>query len=104
MFDFRNLEVYKKAKALSKEILHLLKQNKYLDPYLRSQLKRDLISIVINIAEGTGKFSKKDKANFYILSRGSVYKCFSLFEIILDEGGITKDKCKCFYEKYKNYI
>jgi four helix bundle protein len=34
---------------------------KNIDPYIRNQLKRASISAVINIAEGSGKFSKADK-------------------------------------------
>jgi len=40
MFDFENLDVYKKAKELNKEILRFLKENKYIDSYLRDQLRR----------------------------------------------------------------
>ena len=99
MFDFENLDVYKKAKELNKEILRFLKENKYIDSYLRDQLRRASISMVINIAEGSGKFSKADKKNFYIIARGSVYECVSLFEIILEEKQITEDLSKDFYRK-----
>ncbi len=99
MFDFENLEVYKKAKELNKEILRFLRDNKSIDSYVRDQLKRASISIVINIAEGSGKFSKPDKRNFYFISRGSVYECVSLFEIITDEKHISQKKFQYFYSK-----
>ena len=101
MFDFENLEVYKKAKELSKETLKFLKENRQIDAYIRDQLKRAVISIVINIAEGSGKFSKADKRNFYTISRGSVYECVSLFELILDENGIAEEKFADFYQKFE---
>ncbi|MFH0947758.1 MAG: four helix bundle protein [Elusimicrobiota bacterium] len=47
MFDFENLDVYKKSKELNKEILKFLKDNKGIDYYLRDQLHRASISIVI---------------------------------------------------------
>ena len=100
MFDFENLDVYKKAKKLNKEILKFLRQNK-IDPYLKDQLRRASISIVINIAEGSGRFSKAGKRNFYIISRGSVYECVSLFEIILEENKIIQSKFCYFYQKYE---
>jgi|TARA_Y100000294_G_scaffold77903_1_gene73282 four helix bundle protein len=56
---------------------------------------------VINIAEGSGKFSKPDKRNFYIISRGSVYECVSLFELIFDENQIHKEKFNDFYQKFE---
>ena len=99
MFDFENLDVYKKAKELNKEILRFLKENKQIDSYVRDQLRRASISMVINIAEGSGKFSKADKKNFYIIARGSVYECVSLFEIILEEKQMTDDLFRDFYCK-----
>jgi len=56
---------------------------------------------VINIAEGSGKFSKADKRNFYIISRGSVYECASLLELIFDENQISKEKFIDFYQKFE---
>lgn len=99
MFDFENLEVYKKAKQLTKEILKFLKENKKINSYLRDQLYRAVISIVINIAEGSGRFSKADKKNFYIIARGSVYECVSILEIILEENQISKNQFDYFYQK-----
>jgi len=101
MFDFENLDVYKKAKELNKDILIFLKEkeNKLVDSYIKGQLRRASISIVINIAEGSGKFSKADKRNFYIIARGSVYECVSLFEIIQEENQISKEKFQYFYQK-----
>ena len=101
MFDFEKLEVYKKSKELNKEILKFLKNNKNINYYLRDQLRRSSISIVINIAEGSGKFSKADKKNFYTIARGSVYECVSLLEIILDENQSYKEKYLYFYQKYE---
>jgi len=101
MFDFQNLDVYRKAKELNKEVLKFLKGNKQIDSYIRDQLKRASISIVINIAEGSGKFSKADKRNFYTISRGSVYECVSLLELIFDENQITKERFDDFYQKFE---
>jgi four helix bundle protein len=101
MFDFEKLEVYKKAKDLNKEVSIFLRENKYIDNYIREQLKRASISIIINIAEGSGKFSKADKRNFYTISRGSVYECVSLLELILDENHIERAKFDYFKNQYE---
>ena len=99
MFDFEKLDVYRNAKELNKEILKFLRDNKHIDSYMRDQLRRASISVVINIAEGSGKFSKPDKRNFYTIARGSVYECVSLFEIISEEKQITEENYKDFYWK-----
>ena len=101
MFDFEKLYVYNKAKELNMEVLKFLKENRQIDCYVRDQLRRASISIVINIAEGSGKFSKADKKNFYTISRGSAYECVSLFEIILEENQLTGDQFKEFYQKFE---
>lgn len=101
MFDFENLNVYKKAKELNKEILKFLRENKQIDSYIRDQLKRASISIVINIAEGSGKFSKADKRNFYTIARGSTYECVSLLELIFSENQISKERFDDFYAKFE---
>lgn len=101
MFDFEKLDVYKKAKELNKEVLRFLKENKQIDFYVRNQLHRASISIVINIAEGSGKFSRADKKNFYTTARGSTYECVSLFEIIAEENQINKKRFQDFYYKFE---
>lgn len=101
MFDFENLNVYKKTKELNKEVLRFLKDTKSIDSYLRDQLRRASISMVINIAEGSGKFSKADKRNFYTTARGSTYECVSLFEIIFEEKQIEQGEFKYFYDKFE---
>ncbi|MFH1408005.1 MAG: four helix bundle protein [Patescibacteria group bacterium] len=90
MFDFHNLNVYKKAKESNHNIFLFLKRGTFIDKYLQDQLKRASISVVINIAEGSGKLSKPDRRNFYTIARGSVYECVSLLEIIEEEYSITK--------------
>ncbi len=48
--------------------------------------------MVINIAEGTGKLSKRDKKNFYVISRGSAFECASLLDILSDEGILAAEQ------------
>lgn len=101
MFDFHNLDVYYKAKDLNREVLRFVRQNKHIDSYVRDQLRRASISMVINIAEGSGKFSKAEKRNFYTISRGSAYECVSLFEIIREENQLTEEEYRGFYQKFE---
>lgn len=60
MFDFQKLEVYQIAKAFHKDIRPLLKEIST-DKYLNDQLLRTSMSVMLNIAEGSGRFSKPDK-------------------------------------------
>jgi len=99
MFDFEKLDIYHKAKNLNKEILKFIQDNKLINSYVKDQLRRASVSVVINIAEGSGKFSKADKRNFYTIARGSTYECVSLFDIISEEEQISKEQFQDFYQK-----
>jgi four helix bundle protein len=63
----------------------------------KDQLERAAFSIMLNIAEGTGRFTKPDKRNFYIIARGSVFECVAIFDYINDQKAIGEEKYKAFY-------
>ena len=84
MFDFENLEVYKKAKAFNTEINSSILRNDNLDSVVKNQLRRASLSIVLNIAEGSSRFSKPDRKNYSVIARGSVFECAAIFDILKD--------------------
>ena len=89
MFDFEKLIVYKKAKEFNKEVLNYLDSTD-IDKVTYDQLRRASFSIMLNIAEGTGRFTKRDRRNFYVISRGSVFECVAIFDYLQDVGKIEK--------------
>ena len=62
MFDFEKLEVYKKAKTFNSTIRQIIKESR-LDSSSKDQLRRASFSIVLNLAEGSGRFSRADRSN-----------------------------------------
>ena len=56
---------------------------------LTSQIKRSSVSITSNIAEGFGRNSRKDKLQFYAISKGSLYEAESQLRVALDLNYIT---------------
>lgn len=88
MFPYENLEVYKKAYAANQIVYRLLKGNKSIPGYAKDQLGRASLSIMLNIAEGSAKFSNKDRRNFYVTARGSVFECAALVSFLCEEGEI----------------
>jgi len=83
MFDFEKLDVYKKAKAFNAEIRQFIKESN-LDPTTKDQLRRASFSIVLNLAEGSGRFSKADRKNFFIIARSSVFECVATLDVLKD--------------------
>ena len=49
--------------------------------YLADQLQRAALSIVLNIAEGAGKFSPADKAILYTRARASATESAAVFDV-----------------------
>jgi four helix bundle protein len=91
MFAYEKLEVYKKAKAVNSLIYQFLKNDKNLPGYLKNQLGRAALSIVLNIAEGAGKFSLKDRRNYLVTARGSAFECAAIIDVLQTENEITAE-------------
>jgi len=91
MFSYEDLRVYKKAFEANQKVYRVLKENKVIPSYTKNQLGRASLSIMLNIAEGSAKFSNRDRRNFYVTARGSVFECASLVSFLSDEHEITNE-------------
>jgi len=82
-FEFRNIDIYKKANLFHKQIKKILNDNEA-DRVISDQLNRASLSIILNVAEGYGRFHKADKRNFYVNSRASLNECVACLDVIFD--------------------
>ncbi len=89
MFDFQKLEVYKKAKQFHVDCKQII-LNRELDKYVVDQLGRASFSVPLNIAEGSGKFSKADRRNFFVIARASLFECIAVLDILSDDDVISE--------------
>ncbi len=46
------------------------------------------MSITLNIAEGTSRFSNADRKHFYTIARGSLYECVAILDLLIKENTI----------------
>ena len=97
MFGFEKLLVYQKAREFNLEIRKKVLSNEKLDRVSRDQLRRAAMSIMLNIGEGTSRFSNADERNFYVIARGSVFECVSILDLLGAEKTISADQQKYFY-------
>jgi len=85
--SFRELEVWKKAMDLTDRVYDLLsdfpKEERFA---LGDQLRRAVVSIPSNIAEGFGRETHKEFAHFLAIARGSLYEVDTQIEIALRRG------------------
>ena len=58
------------------------------DKMVVDQLNRASLSIILNIAEGSGKFSNPDRKKFFIIARASIFECVAILDILHDENKI----------------
>lgn len=73
---FRELEVWKKSHELVLNIHVITGSFPANEKYrLTDQLVRACMSIAMNIAEGSGRRTRKDFIHFLVMSRGSVEEC-----------------------------
>ena len=78
MNSFRKLNVYIRAKELVREVYELIKKFPREEQYaLCDQLRRAVISVPSNIAEGSGRQSAKDQMHFYTIAYGSLMEVLS---------------------------
>lgn len=85
MRNFRELEIWKDARELVKEIYRFTNQLPDSEKFgLISQINRCSVSIPANIAEGCAKNSQKDFVRFLQMSLGSAYELESHIILCLD--------------------
>lgn len=90
--SFEELEVWKKARDLRKQISSVTKTFPKEETYrLADQLLRSSRSISANIAEGFGRFHHQENIQFCRIARGSLYETLEHIICAVDENYITKE-------------
>jgi four helix bundle protein len=78
-FLFEKLEVYKRSIRFVVEILGVCREIRHKN--IKDQLERACLSIPLNIAEGNGRNTAKEKIQFFKTARGSLFECVPLLQI-----------------------
>ena len=110
--EHEQFPVYQQALSVAETITHLCNRVTNREYYfIKDQVLRASASIVLNIAEGAGKWSKKDKLNYYRISRGSAYECRAAIDLmvtyrLVDEQKATnvKDELYGVYQGLNNLM
>ena len=82
--DFRKLTVWQKAMDLTEEVYGLIRLLPKEEMFsLSSQIRRAVVSVPSNIAEGVGRNSSKEFVQFLSIARGSLCELSTQLEICL---------------------
>jgi len=99
---FEELDVWKNARELSKEVYISTKD--WRDFELKDQIRRAVVSISSNIAEGYDRGSKADFIRFLYIARGSGSEVRSQIYLALDLGYLTKEQFDALYRKIDRIV
>lgn len=83
-FDYERFDVYRVALEFQQLVPRLLPKRGYAP--LCDQLNRASASILLNVAEGSGRSSRADKAQFYTIARGSTMECAAVLDVLESRG------------------
>jgi four helix bundle protein len=82
---FEDLICWQKARILVREIYKVTERQKFCRDFdLKSQIRRAAISVMNNIAEGFGRFSKKEFVRFLEISSTSASEVKSALYVAFD--------------------
>ncbi|MEW6004130.1 MAG: four helix bundle protein [Stygiobacter sp.] len=79
-FDHEKLNVYQKAIEFIEWLENIINRNA--KKSILDQIERAANSILLNIAEGNGKFTGRDKCRYFDIARGSALECAASLDIM----------------------
>ena len=101
-YRFEDLEVWKLGMKIVGEIYRIIKKFPSEEKHvLSNQIRRAGVSIVLNIAEGSGQSTKKNFSLYLNRSKSSCLECVACLKIALQENFIDNEDVKNLDELLK---
>ncbi len=100
MFNFERLEVWKRSIDLA-DVVYAASSTFPADERfgLTSQIRRAIVSVSSNIAEGSARASRTDYARFIEIAGGSLFEVVSQSFIARSRGMLAEEQFKKIYEE-----
>jgi len=91
---YKDLIVWQKSLTFANLVIDLVDHIETDRKHFRimEQLEAAATSIPMNIAEGKGRYSRKEFVHFCFIARGSLFETMTLLEIFLLRGWISEEK------------
>ena len=92
VYSFEKLKVWQEAKKLVVDVYHLLDNFPKFEKYaLCDQIRRAIVSVPSNIAEGSGRRSLKEQIHFLEIAYGSLMETYNQLLIAIELTYITEE-------------
>ena len=92
VYSFEKLKVWQEAKKLVVDVYHLLDSFPRFEKYaLCDQIRRAIVSVPSNIAEGSGRRSLKEQIHFLEIAYGSLMETYNQLLIAIELTYITEE-------------
>lgn len=96
---FEDIKTWQKAREVTRLVYKISRDKEFARDFgLRDQIRRASVSIMVNIAEGHGRRSDKEFANFLNMARGSVEEVQSHLYVALDQSYIEQTDFSHLYD------
>ena len=102
-FGREQLDVYQDAIAFVAWLSNLREESDRIGD-LKDQLERASTSIALNIAEGNGKFSAKDRCRFFDCAHGSALECAAGLDVLVARGKSTPARTREGKERLQRIV
>jgi len=102
-FDHEKLEVYREAIAFVAWLSAILEETMRVGE-VKDQLDRASTSMPLNIAEGNGKYSPKDRCRFFDIAHGSALECAAGLDILVAKTKLTSDQIRPGKERLQKIV
>ncbi|MCL5104145.1 MAG: four helix bundle protein [Armatimonadetes bacterium] len=100
MFAFEKLEVWQKSRSYAKTIMEAVESFPKIEQFaLSQQLRRAVVSIAANIAEGSSRSSKKEFSRYVEIAYGSLCEVIAELFVALDRDYLPKEAFDVLYTK-----
>ncbi|MGR3218828.1 MAG: four helix bundle protein [Candidatus Anammoxibacter sp.] len=93
-FGYEDLDVWNKSVDFAVKVIDVVENMDTDRKHYRllEQVESSSSSVAMNIAEGKGRYSKKEFVHFLYISRGSLYETMTLLEIFRRKSWIPDDE------------
>jgi four helix bundle protein len=101
--SYIDLDVWKEARTLVKMVYDAISLYPREELFgLQSQIKRAVVSIPSNIAEGCGRNHRKDSLQFFYIARGSAYELETQLYLSFDLNFLSEERLNSLLHKLQS--